>query len=180
MSLDNTTVTKRYARALFEVALEKGRIDEIQTELKDVKKIFDENQGLSVILTDKGITIDQKLDLIKPILNQASDLVKNLIQMTFDYGRINLLTDIISEFDNLYDANNKVVRATAITAIALDDKQMAELSQNFAHKLNVNKVVLHNKIDDSIIGGVILKTNGLVYDGSIKTQINQIKQSLLG
>ncbi|MCC3236745.1 ATP synthase F1 subunit delta, partial [Pediococcus acidilactici] len=77
-------------------------------------------------------------------------------------------------------ADASVVRAKVISAIPLSDEQLQKMAENFAKRLKVSKVILDSEVDNSIIGGAIIKTDGLIYDGSIQTQINQIRQRLVG
>ena len=99
--------------------------------------------------------------------------------MTFDYGRIGNLTDIIDAFDDLCDANQHIVRAKLTTAVQISDTQRDQISQQFAKRVGAKQVILDSNIDDSIIGGAILQANGLIYDGSVSSQINKIKQMLI-
>jgi F0F1-type ATP synthase, delta subunit (mitochondrial oligomycin sensitivity protein) len=60
MSLDKTTIAKRYSKALFDVVAEQNQIDQVRDELKQIQQIFDDNEGLGKMLTDKGLKDDQK------------------------------------------------------------------------------------------------------------------------
>ncbi len=180
MSLDKTTVAKRYSKALFEIVSEKGQRDETRAELNQIQQVFNDNEGLGKILTDKGLEQNQKLEILNILTKDASNYVGNLIKMTFDYGRMDYLTAIIDEFNNLCDADEKIVRAKVVSAIPLSDQQLDKMAEQFAKRLKVSEVVLGSEVDDSIIGGAIIKTDSLIYDGSIQTQINQIRQRLIG
>lgn len=180
MSLDKTTIAKRYSKALFEIVSENGKLEETRGELNQIRQVFIDNEGLGKILTDKGLEQKQKLDIINILIKDASQDVQNLIKMTFDYGRMDNLTAIIDEFNNQCDASEELVRAKVTSAIPLSDEQLNQMASNFAQRLNVKKVILDSEVDDSIIGGAIIKTDSLIYDGSIQTQINQIRQRLIG
>lgn len=180
MSLDKTTIAKRYSKALFDVVAEQNQIDQVRDELKQIQQIFDDNEGLGKMLTDKGLKDDQKRSIMALLTKDASKYVGNLIKMAFDYGRMDDLTAIIAEFNRLCDADASVVRAKVISTIPLSDEQLQKMAENFAKRLKVSKVILDSEVDNSIIGGAIIKTDGLIYDGSIQTQINQIRQRLVG
>lgn len=180
MSLDKTTIAKRYAKALFEIVSENGQLEETRSELNQIRNVFTDNKGLGKILTDKGLEQAHKQGIIDILIKDASTPVQNLIKMTFDYGRMDDLTAIIDEFNDMCDLSEQLVRARVISAIPLSDEQLNRMADNFAHRLNVKKVILDSEVDDSIIGGAIIKTDSLIYDGSIQTQINQIRQRLIG
>ncbi|WP_353990122.1 ATP synthase F1 subunit delta [Pediococcus argentinicus] len=179
MSLDKMTIAKRYSKALFDVVAEHDQVASTREELHQVRQVFLDNDGLGKILTDKGLKHNEKLEILNLLTKSASPYVSNLIKMTFDYGRIGNLTDIIDAFDDLCDANQHIVRAKLTTAVQISDTQRDQISQQFAKRVGAKQVILDSNIDDSIIGGAILQANGLIYDGSVSSQINKIKQMLI-
>ncbi len=117
--------------------------------------------------------------MLQNLQTNASQLVNDFLQMLFDYGRVQNVTDIIDEFNRLNDEKNGTVRVKVTTAIELDDEQKAKLSAKFAQVVGANKVVLEPVVDEEIIGGVVLRSKGNIYDGSVKSKIDKIKRLLL-
>lgn len=179
MSLDQRTVAKRYAKALFESASENDCVNDTQVELQEVKKLFQEIPDLGKDLDNNVLSYDHKKKIVEELKNKSTQLIGNLFQIIFDNHRFSILSNIVDEFNNLVDDQNGVVRADVITATDIDSETKAKLSEKFAHKIGADKVVLDGKIDENIIGGVILKSHGLIYDGSIATQLNNLKQHLV-
>lgn len=179
MSLDNLTIAKRYSKALFELAEQHDQLDDLQSELNELRKVFQTVPNLGSMLSDALLSYDKKRPIVEQLEKDASPMVKNFIQMTFDYGRVNNIVGIINEFDNLVDEKHQIVRANLTTAVEITDDQKQQIADGFAQRIGAKKVVVDSKVDDSIIGGAVLESHGLIYDGSISTQINQIKQQLL-
>ena len=100
--------------------------------------------------------------------------------MTFDYGRINYLVSIINQFEILYNEKNHTIHAEVITAVAIDDAQEKRLADEFCKRVGAEKVILNSKVDEDILGGVIMKSAGKIFDGSLQTKLNQIRRTLLG
>ncbi|HIX01379.1 MAG TPA: F0F1 ATP synthase subunit delta [Candidatus Ligilactobacillus excrementigallinarum] len=179
MAIDNATIARRYGNALFEVAKEQDSLAETATELNEIKAALEKEPGFVVFMTSPQIDEKVKKDTLESMAKGASSLVANLLHMLFDYHRIANLESIIGEFNRLYDADRKIVRATVRTAIALEDDQKQKLAATFAKIENANQVILDEKVDPSIIGGVVLQSESHIYDGSIRSKFEQIKRLLL-
>ncbi|GEL14749.1 ATP synthase F1 subunit delta [Pediococcus cellicola] len=179
MSLDKMTIAKRYAKALFDLAVEKDQVEPIYNDLQQLEQVFSDVPNLSQVLADVRLKDEQKASIVKSLKKDASEYVKNLIQMIYDYGRIGNMLDIITQFKVLYDAYNHIAYADLSTAVEIDADQKKRLADGFAKRIGAQKVILNSRLDPSIIGGAVLKSNGLIYDGSIRTKMAKIKRMLL-
>ncbi len=179
MSLDLRTVADRYAKAVFELASEQGQLDAVHEELTSIKAVFEANPNLAKMLTGVKLSLDQKKSLIEALKSDASQLVSNLIQMVFDYGRMNIMVVIIDEFERRYDQQNKRVHADVVTAVQLDEPRRAQLRQNLLTRYGAKEIVLHETVDESILGGVIVIAEHKTLDGSLKSKIEQIRRLLI-
>lgn len=179
MSLDKKTVANRYAKAIFELAEENGQLDQTYQELSALRQVFEENDSLAALLSGVDLSLAEKKSLIDALKKGASPFVSNLIQMVFDYGRMDDLVAIIDEFERRYDAFNKRIHAEVITAVQLDTKQRDQLKAGLAKRLSANEIVLHETVDPSILGGVIIRANNETLDGSLSSKIEQIRRLLV-
>nr|WP_321315964.1 ATP synthase F1 subunit delta [uncultured Ligilactobacillus sp.] len=179
MAISNATLAIRYGNALFEVAKEQDSLTETANELSELKAALDKEPGFVVFMTSPQIDEKAKQETLGEMTKNASSLVQNLLKMLYDYHRIMILQAIIDIFNRLYDEDRKIVRATVKTAIALDDAQKDKLAKKFAEIENANQVILEEKVDPSIIGGVVLQSSSYIYDGSIKSKLEQVKRLLL-
>lgn len=179
MSLDKKTVANRYAKAIFELAEENGQLDQTYQELSALRQVFEENDSLAALLSGVDLSLAEKKSLIDALKKDASPFVSNLIQMVFDYGRMDDLVAIIDEFERRYDAFNKRIHTEVITAVQLDTKQRDQLKAGLAKRLSANEIVLHETVDPSILGGVIIRANNETLDGSLSSKIEQIRRLLV-
>lgn len=179
MKLSKATVAQRYGKALFELAEEKKQRQAVLNELQEVKKILLQQPELITVLVSEQISYQDKEKVLKVLTDSASFLVANLLQMLFEYHRIEDLSAVIDQYTRLNDQYEKTVRAQVVTAVALDDVQKEKLTASFAGLVGAKKIVLEEKIDPQIIGGVILKSNNRIYDGSLRLRLEQIKRLLL-
>ncbi|GAX00198.1 ATP synthase F1 subunit delta [Secundilactobacillus mixtipabuli] len=179
MSLDKVTVAKRYSKALFELLSSNGQLDAAYGELKQLRKVFQDNPQLGSALTDNSLALAKREALVKPLLDSTEGTIHNLVQMVYDYGRMDAMVEIIDQFQKLYDELNQTVYADVTTAVALDDTQLDALKSGYAKRVGAKQVILTSKVDTSIIGGVIIQSAGTIFDGSIKTKIRRMRQALL-
>ena len=179
MSLDLQTVANRYARALFELADQQGELEQVHQELMSLREIFHANPRLATLLASIKLTLSQKESLVQALQQGASQLTTNLIQMVFDYGRMNAMVAIMDEFERRYDQQNKRVHADVVTAVQLDEPRRAQLKQNLLTRYGAKEIVLHETVDESILGGVIVTAQHKTLDGSLKSKIEQIRRLLV-
>ncbi|MBN7273673.1 F0F1 ATP synthase subunit delta [Ligilactobacillus pobuzihii] len=179
MALSNAEVASRYGQALFDVAESKDITSQTAAELAELQKVIEEQPDLLVFFASPQITSEAKKEMLQSLQSNASQLVNDFLQMLFDYGRLQNVSDIIDEFNRLNDDKNGTVRVRVTTAIKLDDEQKAKISAKFAQVVGANKVVLEPVVDEKIIGGVVLRSQDNIYDGSVKSKIDKIKRLLL-
>lgn len=177
--LDQKTVANRYARAIFELAQEDGQLDQTYQELVSVRQVFLDNPSLAQLLAGVDLGIKEKQALVDQVKEGASKYVANLLQMAFDYRRMSDMVAIVDEFERRYDEKHKRVHAEVVTAVQLDETRRNQLRDNLAARLGAQEIVLNEKVDPTILGGVVVKTANQTLDGSIKTKIEQIRRLIV-
>lgn len=177
--LDQKTVANRYARAIFELAQEDGQLDQTYQELVSVRQVFLDNPRLAPLLAGVDLGIKEKQALVDQVKEGASKYVANLLQMAFDYRRMSDMVAIVDEFERRYDEKHKRVHAEVVTAVQLDETRRNQLRDNLAARLGAQEIVLNEKVDPTILGGMVVKTANQTLDGSIKTKIEQIRRLIV-
>ncbi|KRN12640.1 F0F1 ATP synthase subunit delta [Fructilactobacillus fructivorans] len=179
MSLDKVTLAKRYSNALFQVLEEHNELETGNAELMAIKAVFQNDPSLSMALAGPVLDLKQKDSIINSLIDgSTSEYVKNFVKMVYDYGRINDMVAIIDEFGKLYDKKQGIVRASVVTAVSMNDEEKDKLTQTFAQRVGAKTVDLSAKVDSSIIGGAILSSDNVVYDGSVRTKIKEVRKLL--
>lgn len=179
MALTNATVAPRYARALFEAAQETDQLQAVSEELDSLRQVMTQNPNLLATLTAVTVKLEDKQALIDTLKSEASSLVANLLQVTFDYGRIAALPFIFADFDQRYADAIGQLDATVTTAVALTDGQQTALRQAIANKFHAHTVQLTTKVDASLLGGVKVQTRDALIDGSVATRLGKLRAQLL-
>jgi F-type H+-transporting ATPase subunit delta len=178
MKLDKFTVGKRYGKALFELAIDEQRLTEVYQELMTLRQVYQELPEFGQIMTDNHLDIHEKRKLFDQLLNGFDGLVKNFLEIVYEYNRMDDLLMIIDEYERRYDEYQGLVLGTVTTAVALSEAQKAAIEAQIAQKLGYKKAHLETVVEPDILGGVIVEANHQVIDGSIKSQLDYLRQQM--
>lgn len=168
-------VALQYSNAIYDLASENNKLNVVFEDLYALSKIFKENDDLIFYLTAESVDNNE---IIETLSKNADEITKNLLKILDKNKRFNLLQIIVDQFIHRYNVDRGHVQATAVTAIALTDEQIERLKNIFIQKTGVKSVDFENIVDQSIIGGVILKSDSFLIDGSIKSKIEKLKKQL--
>jgi F-type H+-transporting ATPase subunit delta len=173
--------SSRYARALFDVLVKEGKdVEKVQAELQQFAELFGSAQ-LAQVLGNPGIPAAKKKALAQALLDRAGQVsppLAKLIIVLAEKDRLPLLPGIARAYVERVMDHLKVVRGEVTTALPLAPEKVRMLEQGLA-KATGRKVVLEARVDPSIIGGAVTRLGSTVYDGSVTTQLQKMKQSLI-
>ncbi|MFD2707051.1 F0F1 ATP synthase subunit delta [Salibacterium lacus] len=169
----------RYAQALFELSKEKSMLEQIRSELDTVQEVFAENSGLPEILEHPKVPKEQKETLLKNGFSGMSDMVQRTLLLMLEKNRIDSVVYMIERFQYLVDEEWKVGHALVTTVKPLSDEERTMISETFAEKTGKNTLYIRNEIDSELIGGLKVDLGNLVFDGSIKGQLNRMQRRLV-
>ena len=168
-------IANRYAEALFQLSEEENITKEIYNELHDVVEVIKNNKELDNVLKSPLVAKNEKTQLIEALFNnKINNDLKNFLKILVEKGRISSLKSIELTFKELLNDKHNIIEGTVISAIALTEKQVKELEEKLSKKYNKN-VTLENEVDQSILGGVLVRLGNTQIDGSVKTRLNNIK-----
>lgn len=171
-------IANRYAEALFELSEEENITKEIYNELNNVVDIIKNNKDLDNVLKSPLVAKAEKVQLIETLFNtKINNNLKNFLKILVEKGRISSLKSIKLTFKELLNDKHNIIEGTVISAIALTDEKVKELEEKLSKKYNKN-VTLENKVDESILGGVLVRLGNTQIDGSVKTRLDNIKDQL--
>jgi F-type H+-transporting ATPase subunit delta len=178
---DNTVFAPRYAHAFAEVAEKKG-LDLIaaRQQMKDFVDLYASSHNLREVLEDPSIPSEQKLAVMDGIAERLGMFreVRNFLAIVMDHQRLPELDLILAAYDQVADAGLGVTDAQVTTVHELGHDERAALEAQVA-KLAGTKIRVAYSLDPSLLGGALVKIGSTVYDGSVRTQLEQIKQALV-
>ena len=176
-----TILAKRYAKAIFAVGQEEGKSESFRETLNVLgdflKKYPDAMDALTNLLYPMELKEKVMAQLISEL--QSDQLMANFLNLVVQKKRADILPEIATEFQLLVDADQNISRGTVISASEISGELQTKV-QSTLENITGNKVILTSEIDPSIIGGIIAKVGDLVMDGSLKTQLAGLNESIKG
>ena len=167
-----------YAAPLFELCCAEGIEEEAVNQLTQVSKLIFAQPEYVTLLTSPCVTQDEKHELVnKAFKGQVHEYILNLLMLLCDNNRMESLNEITAEFRQISDRNKGVLNVTAVTAKPLSDELKQKMQSRLSEKFKKD-VVLNVEIDESLIGGVLLKTQGREIDATLKAKLAGIKNQI--
>lgn len=169
---------KVYADALFELAVEDNTLDTVAEEMEAVAGIMNENSDFLKLLSAPTVSDkDKKSMLSKAFEGRISDTVFNFINVLCDNGRIKYLIAISQQFKDMYNDKNGILEVIVTTTMPLSDNLREKLVLKL-EKISSKKIQLVEKIDTSIMGGIVLNYNNTQIDASVKKRLDTMRQQI--
>lgn len=177
--MNRTRIAKRYARALFDLASVADNVERIGSEVAVVGELLETDADLNTALLSPVLPRTSKAEILDALIDAAGadPLVANFLRVLLDAGRLPVLADIHGAYTALADEASGRVRGEAVTPMALEPADLEALRDALAESLG-KEVFLDAREDPSILGGVIARVGNLVFDGSLRTQLIRMKETL--
>lgn len=174
------SIARRYARALLEVALETGNADAVLAELEALAQKMDEVPELRVLMESPAFTRPQRAQVLEAIADEHgfSGVTKNFLRLLLDRDRTTHLPMIVRIYRELADVAAGRVRAEVTTPMPLPPEQLKSLQEALARATG-KTIEMQRREDPSLLGGLVARVGDRVFDGSLKTQLRQLKDTAL-
>jgi F-type H+-transporting ATPase subunit delta len=179
--MTSRAAAKRYARALFDVArAEKGDLELIAGELAGAATLVAENEALQRVLANPAIPASRKRAVMEQLLSRSpvNPMVARVLLLLADRDRLVLLPDVAEAYRSRLMEHQQIVRAEVTTAVPLPPDR-AEAFQRGLASTTGQQVQLEVRVDPSIGGGAVARVGSTVYDGSVTTQLERLRQQLV-
>lgn len=165
----------RYAKAVLSLASDEKTADVVNTEMKLIANTISQNKDLSDVLKSPVVSSSIKKSVLLEVFKNSNKAVSNLIDTLISNNRIDILNDVAQKYNQLFDESKGTKLATVTTAIALtDDLKIKVLAK--AKELTGKDIEVENIVDESIIGGFILRIGDIQYNASISNQLSKLKR----
>jgi F-type H+-transporting ATPase subunit delta len=168
---------KRYAQAVFEIALERNEFESWQGGLKKIVDLTTDNK-LMALLENPSLSFAAKKSLLQERLRETNPLVVNLALLLVSKGLLRRSSDLLEKYNELLDAHRGIDRAKVTTVLPLGDREKDAISQRLG-KIVERKVVVDAQVEPSIIGGFIARIGDMLIDGSIHQKLETLKRTLI-
>jgi F-type H+-transporting ATPase subunit delta len=172
-----TRAAIRYARAILDIAHDKGVATEVSNDMATIASTIDGNLELSTFISNPTTRVDVKNNALSEIFNDVNGVTKGLFKLLHENKRFEILSAIASEYDKLFEEMNGMEKAIVTTAIPMDAALEAKVLSKILTFSN-KKVIVENRVDPTIIGGFILRIGDQQYNASVANRLQVLKREL--
>ena len=178
--MKGTIVASRYAKSLLDLSIERNILDKVNNDMVQLSEIFADSADLVSVLNNPTINAAKKTEVFTAIFNGKMEKISlDFIRLITKNSRESLLPVIAQNFTKLYKSHNNILDVELISAVALDDATKSEIMNKVKSKFEGSTIELTENIDESILGGFIVKIGDKQIDASIASQLTNLKSILL-
>ncbi len=184
MKATQRSLARRYARALLDVALAQDGAkatspNALREELRATVALLGGNPPLARVLSHPGVGAEARKKVAGAVLARAkaSPLLRRLLEMLAERRRVDLLPEIERAFGELWNAHRGVLPAEAVGAVPLGAAETRALAKAL-EGASGHKVELECRVDEGVLGGILVRMGGRTYDGTVRAQLKALRESL--
>jgi ATP synthase F1 delta subunit len=166
-----------YAEALFEVAKEKGKLDPIRDELVQFVDALDGDRELQVFFFSPYFSSAEKVAGLKRAVSGADQELLNFLELLIEKHRMPEIFRIRRQLDELWKQEKRRIDVTVTSAVELDRAVVEKIGEEIERQTG-QKVELASRVDDEIIGGIVLQVGNMVLDASIRSRLDKLRKSV--
>jgi F-type H+-transporting ATPase subunit delta len=171
-------VAKRYARAAFEIARDRGTLDEWAADLALLATVMADARA-SAFLSDTRAALSERHRFLENTLEGVDPLVLNLAKLLVAKGRVAIAPQVVEAYENLVDEHRGVSHAEVLTAVPLSDDEKRAVEERLS-ELTGTKVIARLEVQPEIVGGVLARVGDRLIDGSTRGRLMALRRSLVG
>lgn len=172
------TVARVYAQALLDLAIQNDNVGEIGDDLAAVSMLFEEDRTFREFFASPRLDPEAKKKVLQEALSSLVRPVLGLLCVLVDKQRELVLDNIMDEFERFRDLREGRLHADVTSAQPLDSEQLADITSRL-EKATGKKVLIHEKRDPGVLGGLIVKVGDKVIDGSLRRRLDRLRRSLV-
>ena len=166
-----------YSRALFEAALDAGRLDEVRDQLAQMADAVDATRDLQLFFFSPYFSTEEKRDGLTRMLSDADPLLTNFLELLIENHRMPVIFRMRRELDRLWEEHNRLLPVEVTSAIPLEDRAVAEIGERVGARTG-RRVQLTSTIDPVFIGGIVLRVGNAILDASVRNRLEQLRKQV--
>ncbi|HEX5610923.1 MAG TPA: ATP synthase F1 subunit delta [Solirubrobacterales bacterium] len=166
-----------YAEALFEAGKDKGKLDSLQSQLSEFVDAVDGSQELQVFLFSPYLSSADKREGLSRAISGAEPELTNFLELLVEKHRMPEIFRIRREFDELWKKENRRLDVTVVSAVELDEAVVKKIGEEVERQTG-EAVELSSRVDDGILGGIVLRVGNMVLDASIRSRLEKLRKTV--
>lgn len=165
----------RYAKAVLSLAIDNKVADAVNADMKEIAKAISDSADLSLMLSSPVVRSADKKSVLSSVFSKANNASTQLIDVLIENKRIALLGDVANRYNQLYDTLKDTQVAKVTSAVPLNDELKSKVLAKIK-ELTGKVTEVENIVDESILGGFILRVGDVQYDASVANKLNRLKR----
>ncbi len=172
------TYARRYAQAVFEIALQAGELDRWQADLAKIVAAVGDKE-VAALLEHPRLPYEDKNRLLAEGLPEVNPLALNLVRLLMSQDSLHTIGSIVADYQRRLNRHRGIETAEVITAVPLNEKDRASLTRHLG-AITGKKVVIESSTAPELIGGVVVRVGGKLLDGSTRSKLAALKRAMVG
>ncbi|MCH5230599.1 MAG: F0F1 ATP synthase subunit delta [Muribaculaceae bacterium] len=177
--MDNGLIPRRYAKALYKFALEKGETQKIYELSKRVIDAFKSNPDLQKVLSNPFIANDDKEKLLMAAAGENDEIFRQFVLLILHQRRVEYAQAMMLAYRDIFRKEHHISQAKITTAVKLDEERMKKLRRLVTDAFKDSKLEFSEEVDPSLIGGFKIDVDSVRMDASLSNELEQLRQTLL-
>jgi len=170
-------IARVYAKALFEAAMDKGKLDAIRDQLAQFVEALEGNEDMQLFLFSPYFSSTEKIAGLKKAVSDPEPEFQNFLELLLERGRMPAIFKIRRQFDALWNKENKRLGVTVTSAVELDPEITKRIGKEIEEQTG-NTVELQSRVDPDILGGLVVQVGNMVLDTSIRNRLEKLRKSV--
>ena len=166
-----------YARSLFEVARDQGKLDELREQLGQFADALDSNRELAVFFFSPYFSTAEKQDGLDRMLDGADASLINFLKLLIENHRMPIIFRVRRDYDALWEDENKLLPVRVTSAVELDSKTVSQIGDKITEQTG-RKVDLSAEVDPDILGGIVIRVGNSILDASIRNRLESLRKQV--
>jgi F-type H+-transporting ATPase subunit delta len=166
-----------YAEALFEVARDKGSLDAIGDQLGQFADAVDRDRDLQVFFFSPYFSSAEKIEGLQRAVSGTEPELENFLELLIEKQRMTEVFRIRRQFERLWKQENRRIDVTVTSAVELDPAVIEKIGEEIERQTE-RKVELASRVDEEILGGIVLQVGNMVLDASIRSRLEKLRKSV--
>jgi ATP synthase F1 delta subunit len=171
-------IAKVYARSLFEVAREHGKIDDIREELGQFADALERERELALFLFSPYFSTEEKEDGLERAVTGAEEIFLNFLDLLLEKHRMPVIFRIRRSYDELWEDEHRLLPVQVTSAIELDEKIARTIGEQIGERTG-RKVELTTRVEPDILGGIVVQVGNSILDASIRNRLEQLRKQVV-
>ena len=166
-----------YARSLFDVAREQGKLDVVREQLGEFADVLADNRDLQTFFFSLYFSTHEKEDGLERMVDGADPILLNFLRLLIENHRFPVLFRVRRVYDDLWEEENRLLPVEVTSAVELDEATVRAIGDRIAQQTN-RRVELSSRVEPDILGGIVVRVGNTVLDASIRNRLEQLRRQV--